>query len=130
MTMVADTWTNFSFDEFKCKHCGENKMDPRFIDKLQALRDRVGLPLVISSGYRCPEHNNNVSTTGPNGPHTTGRACDIAVSRQAAYMVLVEAIKLGSFTGIGVNQKGGGRFLHLDDLKEPEHAPRPTVWSY
>jgi len=28
------------------------------------------------------------------------------------------------FTGIGVQQKGSGRFVHLDLRKEP------TVWSY
>jgi hypothetical protein len=30
------------------------------------------------------------------------------------------------FTGIGVQQKGTGRFLHLDTL---EGDLRPTVWS-
>jgi zinc D-Ala-D-Ala carboxypeptidase len=30
------------------------------------------------------------------------------------------------FTGIGVQQKGTGRFLHLDTLENL----RPTVWSY
>ena|SRR5688572_33105266 len=127
--MATDTWTNFDLDEFKCKHCGENKINPRFIDKLQALRDRVGFPLTVTSGYRCPEHNKAVSSTGTTGPHTTGRAVDLGVSRYQAYRVLEEAFKLG-FTGIGVNQKGGSRFIHLDDLKEPDHAPRPTVWSY
>jgi len=36
------------------------------------------------------------------------------------------ALELG-FTGIGVQQKGTGRFPHLDTLEEP---PRPNVWSY
>jgi hypothetical protein len=31
------------------------------------------------------------------------------------------------FTGIGVQQKGSRRFIHLDVLQNP---PRPNVWSY
>jgi hypothetical protein len=34
------------------------------------------------------------------------------------------------FTGIGVQQKGGGRFIHLDNLPNGPGQPRPTVWSY
>jgi len=43
--------------------------------------------------------------------------------------VLREALILG-FTGIGINQKGTGRFLHLDLLPNLLLHPRPTVWSY
>lgn len=119
----------FTESEFACKHCGEIKMGQAFLAMVDELRHRCGFPLVISSGYRCPEHNQRVSTTGPNGPHTTGRAVDIAVSRHRAHDVLRHAMAMG-FTGIGVNQKGASRFIHLDMLREPEHAPRPSVWSY
>lgn len=122
-------WQHFTRDEFKCKHCGKNKIEDSFVDKLEALRVRVGFPLIVSSGYRCPTHNAAVSSTGPNGPHVTGRAVDFALSRHRAWEVLRAAMDMG-FSGIGVQQKGGGRFLHLDDLEEPDHAPRPTLWSY
>jgi zinc D-Ala-D-Ala carboxypeptidase len=39
------------------------------------------------------------------------------------------ALKHG-ITGVGVNQKGGARFIHLDDLEPTGHFPRPTIWSY
>lgn len=119
----------FNRAEFKCKHCGEEKMDGPFLELLDELRTRCGFPLIVTSGYRCPVHNQRVSTTGPDGPHTTGRAVDIAVSRHRAYTLLRHAIDLG-FTGIGIQQKGASRFIHLDTLEEPEHAPRPTLWSY
>jgi uncharacterized protein YcbK (DUF882 family) len=122
-------WAYFTKDEFKCKHCGENEMSDEFITKLDKLRSNCGFPLIVTSGYRCPTHNQAVSTTGPNGPHTTGRAVDLGVSRHRAYDVLAHALNLG-FTGIGIKQKGPSRFIHLDDLEEPDHAPRPTVWSY
>ena len=37
---------------------------------------------------------------------------------------------LVGFTGIGVNQKGGARFLHLDTIESSPARPRPTIWSY
>lgn len=118
-------WANFKLDEFACKHCGENKIDTKLVDALQELRERCGFALPVSSGYRCPVYNADVSTTGPNGPHTTGKAVDLAVDRAKAYRVLKEAMAMG-FTGIGIQQKGNGRFIHLDLLDEG----RPTIWSY
>ena len=116
----------FYKDEFACKHCGKNFIVEDFVDKLNRLGSKILFPVVISSGYRCPEHNQKVSTTGPNGPHTTGRAADLAVRGDQAIYVLSKAFENGEFTGFGINQKGNGRFIHLDDLKEG----RPTVWSY
>ena len=119
----------FSLDEFACKHCHQNLIDPVFVQELDDLRHQLGFPLVISSGYRCPEHNAKVSSTGRTGPHTTGRAADIAVTHGRAYEVLQTAL-LMKFTGIGVNQKGTARFIHLDNLPNAPGQPRPTVWSY
>ena len=103
-------------------------MDEDFLKKLDALRDKCGFPFVITSGYRCPKHNQAVSNTGPTGPHTTGEAADIACSHDKAYMVVRYATELG-FIGVGVAQKGTSRFIHLDTLTAPEF-PRPNVWTY
>jgi uncharacterized protein YcbK (DUF882 family) len=119
----------FTEAEFACKHCGEQKMDTAFLLDLAALRRECGFPFVVSSGYRCPVHNANVSTTGANGPHTTGRAVDIAVSGTRAMSLLRAAIG-GGFTGIGVQQKGAGRFIHLDNLPQAAGRVRPAIWSY
>lgn len=132
MTIEPDwaEYPNFSRAEFACAHCGRAEMQPDFVYRLQELRDKYGKPLRITSGYRCPEYNAQISSTGKDGPHTTGRAVDIAISRGEAYSLLRLAITMG-FTGIGFAQKGSGRFLHLDDLLRHETAgPRPTIWSY
>jgi hypothetical protein len=63
------------------------------------------------------------------GAHTTGKAADIGVERGEAYEVLKLALEIG-FTGIGVAQKGSGRFLHLDICEPEDGMIRPTVWSY
>jgi uncharacterized protein YcbK (DUF882 family) len=104
-------------------------MQTGFIDKLDSLREEVGFRLRVTSGYRCPRHNARVSSTGLHGPHTTGRAVDLAVDRERAYEVLSWIEHFG-FTGIGLNQKGEGRFIHLDDLPHASGQPRPTVWTY
>jgi uncharacterized protein YcbK (DUF882 family) len=104
-------------------------MDDEFLQKLELLRHRVGFPLIVSSGYRCPAHNVECSTTGPMGPHTTGRAVDLAVRGYEALAVVATALAVpGQFKGIGIKQHGDRRFIHLDDLVIP--GKRPTIWSY
>jgi len=118
-------WPNFTPSEFACSCCGIVYVSESFMDRLQSVRTRSSLPMPISSGYRCSSYNSSISSTGDSGPHTTGKAADIAVSHESAFVVLDLALDEG-FTGIGVNQKGSGRFIHLDTLEEN----RPRVWSY
>lgn len=119
-------WKHFNFSEFTCQcGCGGNDIDASFVDKLDKLRDALGFPFIISSGYRCPEHNNRVSTTGHTGPHTTGRAVDIVADHLHALEIIAAAYHAG-FKGFGVQQKGGHRFIHLDDIRRPYQ----TLWSY
>ena len=117
---------HFPDSELACK-CGCGMLPQQaFMDKIESLRVSLGFPLPVTSAARCPKHNANVSGTGPTGPHTTGRAIDLQVQGQRAYLVLSAALAMG-FTGIGIAQKGGTRFIHLDDLAGPT---RPNVWSY
>ena len=41
------------------------------------------------------------------------------------------ALEVG-FTGIGVQQAGDSRFIHLHDIQPEDdfHVPRPWIWSY
>lgn len=125
-------WTrirNFKESEFRCKcGCGRADMVEDFVLALDKLRTLVAVPLVVLSGFRCPEHNNVVSDTGLDGPHTKGLAADIQCSGVRAHTILAGALHEG-FLGIGVKQKGdvGARFLHLDMVLD---GPRPNVWSY
>ncbi len=128
-----DDYKNFSRTEFLCKcGCGRADMDPGFMANLQKVRQYFGRALVVTSGFRCPDHNDAVSHSGRDGPHTTGRAVDLAIAGEDAFFVIQEAIESGEFTGVGVKQKGawGGRFIHLDNLENDAGSPRPRVWSY
>ena len=119
----------FSDAELTCKcGCAQQKMHDDFMVKVIELRRKCGFPFPVSSAYRCPTHNRKVSSSGLTGAHTTGRAIDIAVQGAQARMLMKVALDMG-FTGIGVQQKGGGRFIHLDDL-DAKWGPRPNVWSY
>lgn len=118
---------HFTDDELRCR-CGCGGLPPQsFQDELEALRVAYGHPMRISSGYRCPDYNDKVSSTGRDGPHSKG-AVDVLVSGRAAWQLIYHALYRG-WRGIGVSQKGehARRFIHLDNLDQPA---RPWVWSY
>ena len=106
------------------------KMNNAFIVHLNELRSRCGFPLIVSSGYRSPEYNSKVSSSGSDGAHTTGKAADLLVSHDKAFIVLREAFAMGVFTGIGINQKGNQRFIHLDICDISDGLPRIAIWTY
>lgn len=134
--MKVKSSKHFSETELQCKcgNCDFLGMDSEFMDLLEAVRtdpdwDR---PMKVSSAYRCPEHNSAVSSTGMNGPHTSGKAIDIQLSGKEAHLFLSVAMGY-DFSGVGIAQKGshGSRFIHLDLLDQEETSgPRPWIWSY
>ena len=79
--------TYFDDYEFACK-CGrhgydsdghpilDHVIDKRLVDVLDAIRERIGQPIEVLSGYRCPEHNAEVGGV-PNSQHVEGTAADI-----------------------------------------------------
>ena len=130
MTLVVDwgLYPNFSKREFDCKETGENHMQASFMERLQRLRTAYGKPMRITSGYRSPKHSVEAKKVRP-GAHASGHACDVAVRGSDALHLIRLALELG-FTGIGVQQKGASRFIHLDDHPDTAHVPRPALWSY
>ena len=132
--MTVDSSQFFARKELQCR-CGQFcdsacPMNEDFMARLDVLRERFAKPLRVTSGYRCPQHNSNVSSTGASGPHTSGKAIDFGVSRDDAHALLRIAMDM-NFSGIGIAQKGSGRFIHLDDLTAEETKNmRPWLWSY
>jgi len=124
------SWSSpyFSSEEMKCSHTGLEKMDAEFMEKLTELRAAYAKPMTVTSAFRDATHPIEARKAKP-GTHNTGKAVDIAVDRGEAYEVLRLAMEMG-FQGIGVQQKGGGRFLHLDMCTEDDGQVRPTIWSY
>ena len=129
---------HFSREELQCKcGCEEMKFTQLAVESLEAVRVEFGVPMIISSGYRCPKHNQEVSSTGADGPHTIFDGANITVDVKEfgtdAYDLIEIAIAHG-FSGIGLNQKGpfDERFIHLDRLESNLAAARarPNVWTY
>jgi len=116
---------NFSIAEFASKdgidsHC---RMDQDFMDRLQRLRDKFKLSMVITSGIRSPEHNKAVGGS-PKSQHLTRPciACDISIEgwNSSERHRFIQLVILFGFTGIGIGRK----FIHLD-MRE-----FPAMWVY
>jgi uncharacterized protein YcbK (DUF882 family) len=110
------------------------EMDEGFMDRIVILRQRAGFSWPVTSGYRCPGHDAKVggSERRGAGPHTMGRALDVAVHGERAF-ILLGIVIVGGMTGIGARQRGevAGRYLHIDNLKAEEFGgARPIVWTY
>ena len=103
-------------------------MDSHFMEMIEDLREELGFPFIVTSAYRCPQHPVEARKK-LSGAHSTGQAIDLAVKGEDAYRLLSGALRAG-FTGIGVNQKGNSRFVHLDNIESSEARPRPWIWSY
>lgn len=137
--MTASKWNHFTIEELACKcGCGRMEMDDEFMRHLVMIREFLDFPLSVSSGYRCPDHNAKVSSTGRTGPHTTGKAVDIRIFGDRVLRLIEAALYLnvldpGYRGGLGLMLHGdvAKRFVHLDTLTSEElGAPRPWVWTY
>jgi len=110
---------NFSLSEFDCKD--GSKMPPEvfnnillLVKELQTLRDFIGKPITINSGYRSPEYNKKIGGAS-RSQHLLGKAADIrveGVSPRELRGIIEELIKDGrlSFKGIGAYSN----FTHVD----------------
>ena len=84
--MAKDT-KNFKVSEFACKHCGENKITQEVIDMAQIIRDELGVPVRVNSGYRCAEHNKRVGGS-PKSQHMNGNAADLSCNLGGLILLL------------------------------------------
>lgn len=103
-------WKNFSPRELACKGTGSIRVDEVALDKLQELRDKLGIPLLVTSAYRSPEHNKHVGGA-KNSYHMKGVAFDIRMENQDPHGFELAARGVG-FRGIGYYPKQG--FMHID----------------
>lgn len=116
---------NFELAEFACKCCGAVIVSSDLYDlvgRLQAVRNAIGRPIRVTSGYRCREHDARVGTSSKPGagPHTKGIAADIVVDGMSADDLAKYCIDAG-FTGVGVYHKKG--FVHVD-----VRSSVPAIW--
>ncbi|WP_163831873.1 D-Ala-D-Ala carboxypeptidase family metallohydrolase [Spartinivicinus ruber] len=126
---INHPWPYFSRHELACRcGCGQCVMQPAFMERLITLREACNFPLPVTSGYRCANHPAEKHKTHQ-GTHQLGEAVDIRCRGQQALQVIQQALVLG-FTGVGIQQKGSSRFIHLDASTATVYRPRPFIWSY
>lgn len=107
-------WPSFSPRELACKGTGKLVIDTDAMDKLQALRDMLGKPLIITSAYRSPEHNRAVGGA-KRSKHMEGIAFDVRMDNHDPHAFEAAARNAG-FTGFGFYPKSG--FMHIDTGQE------------
>ena len=107
---TAWRWKNFSPREIACKGTGRILIDEDALDRLQALRDRLGIPLILRSAYRSPEHNRAVKGA-THSKHMEGIAFDVSMANHnpSAFEAAARAV---GFTGFGSYPRSG--FMHID----------------
>ena len=121
----ANRWPDFTSRELVCKETGKFGITYELMDALQKIRRKINKPLVITSGYRAPEHSIEQRKKKP-GTHAKGLAVDIAADSHLAFQLITNAGRCG-FYGIGTCQKASSvRFIHLDVF--PDYGGRH--WSY
>lgn len=119
-----ERWPDFADSEMACTCCGTFSPSPSFsllMDDAQTFRTTSGKPLPINSGYRCPQHSVEAKKKSP-GEHSIA-ACDFGVQGEHAVKLLHFFLDRG-YVGVGINQKGNSRYVHIDRRRVP------AIWSY
>jgi uncharacterized protein YcbK (DUF882 family) len=83
LKIMGDLTKNFNRAEFACHDgCGFDDINMKVVEALQALRDKLGKPIFVVSGCRCPAHNAAVGGAG-GSQHMLGNAADITIRDMA-----------------------------------------------
>jgi len=120
-------WTlarDFTAAEFACRHCGKSGIKFEFVQALQALRDKLGVPIKVTSGYRCDQHPIERAKKKP-GRHSEGIAAD--VTGPPLLSIWRALPEFPEFTGVGVAKYQN--YIHLDTRSGVPSGGK-VVWAY
>lgn len=117
----------FKKDEFKCPcgSCKDFEIDLELLEKLDKMRELVGGPLKVTSGYRCAAYQEQLRLRGYEtaagvSQHELGRAADVTNGVTPGYELEALARQAG-FRAVGV----GKLFVHLDLRDDKDRR-----WTY
>lgn len=110
---------NFHLEEFRCK---DGHLPPaqymdnikELAENLQVLRDFIGKPIKINSGYRTPQYNKEIGGV-KNSQHIYGRAADFYIFGMSTQQILIcieQLVRAGRMKagGVGIYDT----FVHYD----------------
>lgn len=111
-------------EEFRCHgfnpdgsahDCGLNTIDPQLVEICDNVRAELGIPLLVSSGTRCAQHNADVGGAGHSahltGPDGKSHAVDIVCNNDILRAKLRERFAERGITRFEVSNK----HLHADN---------------
>lgn len=124
-TAWKERWPNFPPEELACRDNRKErasipdrnalKIDVEALDKLQALRSRLGKPLLLNSAYRTSSWNKYCGGE-QNSYHLRAMAFDVQMGNHDPYEFEAAALAVG-FRGIGhypPRPDGSHNFMHID----------------
>jgi uncharacterized protein YcbK (DUF882 family) len=102
---------HFAREEFACRcGCGLDTVDVQLVSVLEQIRNHFGVPVSVTSGARCKEHNTAVGGS-VKSQHMECKAADIVVSGVDSFDVADYVdITYPDSLGIGEYQN----FTHVD----------------
>jgi len=99
----------------------EDNMNKEFLFVLDEAREFAGIPFIINSAYRSPDHP--LSIKNPSSSHIKGLAVDIKATDSVTRFKIVKALIEVGFTRIGI----ADTFIHVDlDLDKTQNI----IWTY
>lgn len=91
------------------------------MDKLEAFREHVGVPVTINSAFRSEQHNKAVGGS-PNSQHRHGIAFDIRITSKLTREKIHWSAKAVGFKAFG----DYNTFVHVDDRDTPAYWDHRT----
>lgn len=89
------------------------ELEALIVNCLDPIRRIYGRPVIVSSGYRCPQLNSLVGGVSTS-QHTMGEAADLVPASGGSLAALARAaIQFGDFDQLILEQAGGSKWIHV-----------------
>lgn len=113
---------NFEREEFDSpdNEGSGDQMDKDFLKRLQKARSFAKTEFIISSGFRTPEHNEQVEGV-KDSAHLKGLAADIRYNWSSERFKIITALLRAGFNRIGIYNQ----YVHVDFDQE---KPANVMW--
>lgn len=130
--------------EVICPFTHEIKLSPFIINLFEAVRNDIGCPIFITSGYRSPQYQKHLTEINPYAvklsPHPEGAALDMQIPfrfepLELAHRFQEHSKRLGYGTCRYGLEKYKFRFIHVDIIYMLYHPwtntenPKPDIWK-